>query len=253
MAESDYVFIEGQAITIGEHGQHSYLFESGNSVYDDGESSFVFESGTGLSGSLVAIELIDDFEDGDLVTKSPDWDGWEVINTPVTFENTTEADLEGTRAAKVTNNGAATSIKTSVSDGENIEPITTIIQVQFMDQTGDGGGRYFLRFTEEGGGQTDVIIYFEMDGTVRVDDPDSTIYGNWQAGEPYEVRINWEFAGPDDYIDLTVENLNTGFQPVNEQDISIGNMGNIQDVEAIFDGSDSGPITGYFDYVNFRY
>lgn len=61
MVDSDYSFISGEPIEIGNHGQHSYLFESGEPVVDSGKSDFVFESGVGLDG--FALTLGDDFVD----------------------------------------------------------------------------------------------------------------------------------------------------------------------------------------------
>lgn len=49
---SELVFMSGEAIQLGSHGDHSYLFESGEAVYDGGTSGYVFESGSGLSTNL---------------------------------------------------------------------------------------------------------------------------------------------------------------------------------------------------------
>lgn len=64
MAKSKYVFESGTAIDVGNHGDHSYVFESGSAVADNDESGYVFETGTGLRGTAGAI--IDSFEDGDI-------------------------------------------------------------------------------------------------------------------------------------------------------------------------------------------
>lgn len=47
---SDFVFESGEAIDLGAHGDHDYVFASGEPVPDTGVSSLVFESGTGLGG-----------------------------------------------------------------------------------------------------------------------------------------------------------------------------------------------------------
>lgn len=57
MTDSNYVFEAGEPIDVGSHGQHDYVFHSGDPVLDRGQSPFVFESGTGLRGG---IELVYD-------------------------------------------------------------------------------------------------------------------------------------------------------------------------------------------------
>jgi len=48
MPDSDYVFEDGEPITIGSHGDHDYVFSKGEPVPDTGVSDLVFESGVGL-------------------------------------------------------------------------------------------------------------------------------------------------------------------------------------------------------------
>ena len=51
LKDSGFIFESGDAISIGKHGNHSYMFAQDASVYDAGGSSYVFESGTGLGES----------------------------------------------------------------------------------------------------------------------------------------------------------------------------------------------------------
>lgn len=62
MPDSGYIFIEGEAIQVGNPGDHDFEFSQGESVVDAGDSDFVFVEGTGMGGGII----IDDFEDGDL-------------------------------------------------------------------------------------------------------------------------------------------------------------------------------------------
>jgi len=50
MVKSDYVFESGDPIDVGTHGEHDYVYHSGEAVNDSGQSEYVFESGTGLGG-----------------------------------------------------------------------------------------------------------------------------------------------------------------------------------------------------------
>jgi len=52
MPESDSVFIQGQPIDEGTHGEHDYVYSDGEPVDDSGESGVVFESGTGLGAGF---------------------------------------------------------------------------------------------------------------------------------------------------------------------------------------------------------
>lgn len=52
MTKSNYFFLSGEAATVGSHGNHSYVFHSGEPVLDRGESDYVFETGTGLGGGI---------------------------------------------------------------------------------------------------------------------------------------------------------------------------------------------------------
>lgn len=53
MPQSEFVYIQGEAIPVGSHGDHDYLYASGEPVIDSGDSDFVFESGTGVGGAFV--------------------------------------------------------------------------------------------------------------------------------------------------------------------------------------------------------
>lgn len=52
MAESGFVFEEGEAVQVGAAGEHDLVFHEGTPVPDTGVSTLVFEQGTGLGGSL---------------------------------------------------------------------------------------------------------------------------------------------------------------------------------------------------------
>lgn len=97
MVESDYVFIDGVPIDVGEHGEHDYLFHSGEPVTDRGESSFVFESGTGVGGqNLVGWWKMDDGS-GPLEDEEGRNDGVENGNPTYGVSGTdgTAVDLDG--------------------------------------------------------------------------------------------------------------------------------------------------------------
>lgn len=56
MTKSDFVYEKGEAITVGAHGDHDFVYASGEPVADTGRSSFVHESGTGLGGASLVID-----------------------------------------------------------------------------------------------------------------------------------------------------------------------------------------------------
>jgi len=62
--EGDIVFEAGEPITVGEHGQHDFVYVEGEPAYDDGLSELAFEEGTGMSGGLG----LDDYVFGNGVT-----------------------------------------------------------------------------------------------------------------------------------------------------------------------------------------
>lgn len=47
-----YIFEQGEGIDIGSHGDHDYVYASGDPVNDGGDSEVVFESGTGLGSTF---------------------------------------------------------------------------------------------------------------------------------------------------------------------------------------------------------
>jgi len=48
MADSTFVYEQGEAISVGSHGDHDFVFHEGDPVTDTGISDLVFEAGTGL-------------------------------------------------------------------------------------------------------------------------------------------------------------------------------------------------------------
>lgn len=53
MPDSNYFFISGEPVEVGDAGEHDYFFHSGTSVRDDGGNAYVFESGTALGGGAL--------------------------------------------------------------------------------------------------------------------------------------------------------------------------------------------------------
>ena len=57
MVGSDLVYESGNPVTVGEHGEHEYVFVRGNPLADRGVSTLVFESGTGIGGDDLPDDL----------------------------------------------------------------------------------------------------------------------------------------------------------------------------------------------------
>lgn len=56
MPRSNFVYESGEGVLVGGHGQHDFVYASGDPVNDSGQSSLVHESGTGLGGGPVVME-----------------------------------------------------------------------------------------------------------------------------------------------------------------------------------------------------
>ncbi|AGM11743.1 hypothetical protein HCTV5_137 [Halovirus HCTV-5] len=67
MPGSGFVFEEGEAIRVGSHGQHDFVYHERAEVTDAGQSNFVFEAGTGLGGGG-----LEDFENFDVARYAGD-------------------------------------------------------------------------------------------------------------------------------------------------------------------------------------
>lgn len=59
MSKSSYIFESGNAIDVGSHGEHDYVFASGEPVVDSGQSDLVYESGIGIGGGSIRAILKD--------------------------------------------------------------------------------------------------------------------------------------------------------------------------------------------------
>lgn len=58
-AESDFVYEEGEAIDVGSHGAHDFVFVEDRPVTDTGVSDFVFEADTGIGGAPIFYDVSD--------------------------------------------------------------------------------------------------------------------------------------------------------------------------------------------------
>lgn len=85
-----FIYESGKEISLGAHGEHSYVFASDSPVTDAGLSEYVFESGTGLGGGV-----IDTFERGDLSPYTGS--GFSIVSSPV---------IEGSYALKAPSNNS---------------------------------------------------------------------------------------------------------------------------------------------------
>lgn len=56
MPDSDYIFESGEAISVGSHGEHDFVYASGKEVTDTGQSEYVYEAGTGLGGGSLVVD-----------------------------------------------------------------------------------------------------------------------------------------------------------------------------------------------------
>lgn len=59
MPNSDYFYLSGDPLLVGEHGDSDYFYHSGDPVPNLGGSDYVFESGSGLGGVTAEIEITD--------------------------------------------------------------------------------------------------------------------------------------------------------------------------------------------------
>lgn len=61
-----FVYELGEAIDVGSHGEHDYVYANGKEVFDSGLSTHVFESGTGIGGDSTTWVVTQDdvFESG---------------------------------------------------------------------------------------------------------------------------------------------------------------------------------------------
>lgn len=101
MTQSGYVFEKGGAIDVGSHGDHDFVYHSGDPVPDSGESDFVFEAGVGFG-----VIVIDDFERGDL---SPYTGYYSGDGGPAEIGIQTSRVYEGTYAIWDTSGGGGSS------------------------------------------------------------------------------------------------------------------------------------------------
>lgn len=80
MADSNYVFEEGDPIDVGAHGEDAYLYEGGTPVRNSGDSEFVFQSGTGLGAAFALVYNGTDI--GYYETNESHQDFFEPVGTP---------------------------------------------------------------------------------------------------------------------------------------------------------------------------
>lgn len=85
-----FVYENGEAVDLGSHGDHDYVFADGTPVPDSGDSPFVFEDGTGIGGG----NIIDNLERGNL-------DPYDESNVPELFSVVTSPTFDGDYALRV--------------------------------------------------------------------------------------------------------------------------------------------------------
>lgn len=50
-----FIFDKGEAVDVGSHGEHEFVYSGGTPVVDRGRSTLAYEAGTGLGGKIVAV------------------------------------------------------------------------------------------------------------------------------------------------------------------------------------------------------
>lgn len=206
MPQSSYVFESGEAIEVGSHGQHDYVFSGGSPVSDTGQSTLVFESGSGLGAG----DIIDDFERGNL-------DPYDTSNDGGYFSVTTTNVVNGTYSLRVdldysdenTYHISSTSgLPTYPQKGDKFSfwyraGGTAGDKTSFHWNTQNPDNGYYVRINQSDGSLNYQKAALWRNST-KVIDPGNAVW-DAQADTWYEVIVDW---GTDDTFTLEVRDIN---------------------------------------------
>jgi hypothetical protein len=160
------------------------------STFAESEITLTTNKATVSSGSIElgnAPETVDDFEDGDITTKSSNWDGWN--GDTGTLSAQTSTVLSGSYTGEFYEQGSSNSsesreISTSVTNPAKPTEVSLSIQAT---QSGDGNDKYIF-FISKGGRLNEQLARFSLfgDGTTNATGGSSV---SWSGGTTYEIKF----------------------------------------------------------------
>lgn len=196
MVDSTYVFEEGSPVDVGNATQQGFVFGDDDQLLsDNGTSGLVFVDGRGIGG--VNQEIIDDWEDGNKITKSSNWGGWSGATGQVSIVgglngSANAGQLEGLAGSKTDLESSRSSPVTPSTFSYRIRPDTKSGVI--FDSTG-------CNLVGPNGQITDVV--FDYDNVIRTTfSTGLTGVGSWSVGTEYLVEFDVDF--PSNTYDVTI-------------------------------------------------
>jgi hypothetical protein len=175
------------------------------------------------NGSIIlsGLNIIDDFEDGDIVTKSTDWDGWNgdtgdltaQQNTVISGQYSGKFEVAGTVSRINTDRGSniTSNLRLTIQIGSDTSNSDDLVQIQ-LHTTGFGSDIGNLTFNGNGG---------------NVDWEGTEVLSSWSAGTEYTLFFDWDFDN--DQFDLDVNGTNEGTFNFRNSASGFGNIRPIND------------------------
>lgn len=143
-------------------------------------------------------DVIDDFEDGNITTKSSDWDGW--TGDTAGFTAQTGTALEGSQSGELTTADENNQVITSRSAG------ATSDDFEFKWRSADAPSRFDQLIIDLLSGTT-IIARVELgDGNVTLNGTDTT--SDWSADTTYRYTFDFDFGN--NQVTLSIDGTAVG-------------------------------------------
>lgn len=241
---ADYLFERGEEIATGSHGDHDYVYASGEPVPDTGPSTLVFESGVGIGGGII----IDSFEDGDLAEYEVMQGGPTSVTTQSSFLNPVDGDVMLSASTSSNGNGtgiiSTSGLPTYPMAGDKFGCYTALqndarAQIFFGSQ-GVGEPGYFVRLSE----RTDNA--YNGNPGIRIGKNGQTDYlatkdYSFTTGVWYDVQVDWQTDGTI-YVELLQNEVVEASLEATDTEYTGGGIGFRTD-------SQTGNVTILYDYM----
>ena len=209
----------GDVVLVGRVGSSSVSIQpNGNELIETADVGYIEQDSTvalisdgsdwyAVDGSefvsAIPDSVVDGFEDGDITTKSADWDGWKGNTGDLTAQQTTV--LKGDWTGKFEVTGTGNQIQTERSSGTKNN---FVVWAQADGDTGgaDDGNAWHMRFNMNVGTYIGDLVFNDSNGNVEWEGTE--VLAGWSVDTLYKLRFEWEWAN--DQVTIIINDTDEG-------------------------------------------
>lgn len=156
-----------------------------------------------INPDSIPTTIIDNFEDGDIITLDSNWDGWKGNTGDIKIQESKV--LEGSKTAKFKVTDIGHQIQTEATTATKDNVVFWILADGDTGGASDGNG-WYIRFNRNVGTFIGGIEFVDSSGNVNWNGTE--VMNSWETNKLYKIRFEWNWSS--DSVDIIINGSNLG-------------------------------------------